>query len=140
MEFHLRISSAEEDAPLPRSMASIDDQLRSDLLTTAKNCGARIVERSGTDSATPIPATRTRSRRDVTMAPTDVVVALGSAGIFTAIYKVITTFIDRNKSRSVSLSVGNKKITITGHNMPEEVLVLNAILPELVNSHHNRAS
>jgi hypothetical protein len=70
---------------------------------------------------TPIPAARTRSRRDAILALTDVVVVLRSAGAFTALYKVITAFIDRNKGRSVSLSVGNKKITITGHNMPEEL-------------------
>ncbi len=64
--------------------------------------------------------------------PSDIIVALGSAGVFTAVYKAISSFLSRNRDRELTLERGEVKITIKGHSLPEEMDLLKKIAPELL--------
>jgi hypothetical protein len=47
-------------------------------------------------------------------------VALGSAGAFTALYRVIASYIGRNKERELVLEINGNKLSVKGHSLPEE--------------------
>lgn len=61
---------------------------------------------------------------------TEVVIALSSAGAFTAIYQVICKFLERNKDREITLERGKVKVTVKGHSLPEEKELLDALLTD----------
>ena len=50
----------------------------------------------------------------------NMVVALGSAGAFTAVYKIICKWFDRNKNRKLIIGTPDIHITIEGHSIPEQ--------------------
>lgn len=52
--------------------------------------------------------------------PTEFLVALGSAGAFTAVYKIICKYLERHKDRELTLEKDNVKVTLKGHSLPEE--------------------
>lgn len=64
--------------------------------------------------------------------PTEVIVALGSAGVFSALYQSISSYLMRNQNRELTLEKGKVKITIKGHSLPEEMELLKEIAPELL--------
>jgi hypothetical protein len=66
------------------------------------------------------------------ISPTEVIVALGSAGVFTALYQTITSYLARNKDREITLQKGKTKITIKGHSVPDEIELMQLMAPELV--------
>lgn len=66
------------------------------------------------------------------ISPAEVIVALGSAGIFTAVYQTIASYLTRNQSRELTLTKGKVTITIKGHSLPEETELLKKLAPELI--------
>jgi hypothetical protein len=64
--------------------------------------------------------------------PTEVIIGLGSAGVFTALYQTISSYLTRNQNRELTLEKGNIKITIKGHSLPEETELLKKLAPELL--------
>lgn len=63
----------------------------------------------------------------------EIVVALGSAGAFTALYKVICRLLEKNKYREVTIEGKRMKICLKGHSLPEERELLEKLAPELTN-------
>jgi hypothetical protein len=50
----------------------------------------------------------------------DMIVALGSAGAFTAVYRIICKWLDRNKNRKLIIKTRNAHVAIVGHSIPDE--------------------
>jgi hypothetical protein len=46
------------------------------------------------------------------VSPAEIIIALGSAGVFTAVYEVIKSYLNRNQGRELTLSRGEVSITI----------------------------
>lgn len=66
------------------------------------------------------------------ISPAEIIVALGSAGIFTAVYQTIASYLTRNQSRELTLTKGKITLTIKGHSLPEETELLKKLAPELL--------
>lgn len=66
------------------------------------------------------------------ISPAEIIVALGSAGIFSAVYQAIASYLTRNQSRELTLTKGKVTITIKGHSLPEETELLSKLAPELL--------
>ena len=66
------------------------------------------------------------------ISPAEVIIALGSAGIFTTIYQTIVSYLTRNQNRELTLTKGKVTITIKGHSLPEETVLLKKLAPELL--------
>ncbi len=62
----------------------------------------------------------------------DLVVTLGSAGVFTALYQIIFKLVEKNKDRSITIKFKKGEITINGHSLPEELDLLRIVAPELM--------
>ncbi|MCD4811489.1 hypothetical protein K8R14_02685 [bacterium] len=58
-------------------------------------------------------------KREVSLTP-EIIIALGSAGAFTALYQIISKFFEKNKDREITIEHEGTKITIKGHSLPEE--------------------
>lgn len=65
------------------------------------------------------------------LAVVDIIVALGSAGVFTALYQVMCKILERNANRSLTIKHKGGEITISGHSLPEETALLKLVAPEL---------
>lgn len=74
------------------------------------------------------------------ISPAEVIVAVGSAGIFTAVYQAIASYLKRHKDRELTLKKGEVAITIKGHSLPEETDLLKALAPELLPGEENGAA
>jgi len=66
------------------------------------------------------------------ISPAEIIVALSSAGIFTAVYQTISSYLIRNQARELTLTKGKVTITIKGHSLPEETELLKKLAPELL--------
>ena len=73
---------------------------------------------------------RERRQRVRGLPAIDIIIALGSAGVFTAFYKVICKFFEKNATRSLTIKYKGGEITINGHSLPEETALLNLIASE----------
>ena len=62
----------------------------------------------------------------------DIIVALSSAGVFTALYQVICKLIEKNKDRSVTIERGKTKISLNGYSLPEMKELLEQLAPEFL--------
>jgi hypothetical protein len=79
------------------------------------------------------------SLRNGAVSPSDLLVTIGSAGVFTAIYQTISSFLMRNQNRELTLSRGEQKITIKGHSLPEEKALLKLLAPEFLSDKKDSA-
>lgn len=61
----------------------------------------------------------------------EVVLALGSAGAFTAFYNIVSTLLSTNKNREITIKYNGSSISIKGHSVPEEQELLEQIAPQL---------
>lgn len=54
--------------------------------------------------------------------PVEVIVALGSAGAFTALFQLVSSFLSKNKDRELTISIPSegKTLTMKGHSLSEE--------------------
>ena len=66
------------------------------------------------------------------VSPGDIIVALGSAGAFTALYQVIFKLLEKNKNRAVTFEYEKTKISVTGYSLPEVKELLEQLAPELL--------
>jgi hypothetical protein len=89
---------------------------------------AQILREIELQKLTTVPVPRTRSLP----IPAEIVVAIGSAGAFTALYQVINKFLERNKDRELRLESQGRALTIKAHSLPEEQALLKQLAPELV--------
>jgi hypothetical protein len=62
---------------------------------------------------------------------TDIIVVLTSASSFTAFYKILCKYLDRNRDKEVTFDNKGTKVTIKGHSLPEERFIISTILPDL---------
>lgn len=69
-------------------------------------------------------------RRKRSLASAELIIALGSAGAFTALYKVICALIERKAGRSLTVKWGTGEVNIVGHSLPEERELVSRIWPE----------
>ena len=60
----------------------------------------------------------------------DVWIAMGSVGAFTALYKVICKYLERNNENELTIMNGDVKITIKAHSLPEESALIRKLFPE----------
>lgn len=82
--------------------------------------------------ASPPPNLPDYELRHGAISPAEIIVALGSAGIFTAVYQAIASYLTRNQARELTLTKGKVTITIKGHSLPEESELLKQLAPELL--------
>ena len=68
----------------------------------------------------------------------DIIVALGSAGAFTALYQVICKYLEKNKDREITIEREGTKICIKGHSVPEEKEFLKTFAIESMKEVHHR--
>ncbi len=54
----------------------------------------------------------------------DVIVALGSAGVFSALYQALKAYLSRSDNRQLVVETEKAKIEIKGHTLPEEAELL----------------
>ncbi len=73
-----------------------------------------------------------KSPRMRSVSPMDIIVALGSAGAFTALYQVIYKLLEKNKDRAVTIERGKTKISLKGYSLPEMKELLEQLAPELL--------
>lgn len=118
MDILLKISLGEEKR-VPSTRSS-DSALVSEIIN--------LVQQTGGETSS---SWRTRGG----VSPFEIIVALGYAGAFTAIYRVIRDFLNKNKDREIKIEridiEQEIKVTIKGHNLPEERELLEKILPEV---------
>jgi hypothetical protein len=62
----------------------------------------------------------------------EVIVTLGSAGAFTALYKVLSKVLNVNKNRQITIQHKESSISITGHSLMEEEALIKMIAPHLL--------
>ena len=62
----------------------------------------------------------------------EIIVTLGSAGAFTALYKVLSKLLNTNKSRQITIQHKESSISITGHSIMEEKELIKLIAPHLL--------
>ncbi len=72
--------------------------------------------------------------------PSEIIVALGSAGAFTAFYKVIRKLLEANKDRGVEFIRKGIKVSIKGHSLPEEKELLETLVPEFIHGNDDSTS
>lgn len=70
--------------------------------------------------------------RQGSITPAEIIIALGSAGLFTAVYQAISSYLTRNEGREIQLSKGKVSITVKGHSLPDEMQLLRELAPELL--------
>lgn len=61
----------------------------------------------------------------------DIILTLGSAGAFTALYQIICKLLEKNKDRRLVIKYKGGEVEITGHSLPEELSLLQKIAPGL---------
>lgn len=66
------------------------------------------------------------------ISPAEVIVALGSAGVFTVVYQCIASYLTRNQGRELTLTKGDVTITIKGHSLPDQTALIAKLAPELL--------
>ena len=64
--------------------------------------------------------------------PPEVIVALGSAGVFSALFRTVSSFLQRNTGHEVTMSRGDVSITLKAHTLSEERELLGLLAPELL--------
>ena len=67
------------------------------------------------------------ARRDGSIAlPTinEIIVTLGSAGAFSVLYQIVSAYLRRSDEREVTFEKDDMRITIKGHSLPEEKVLL----------------
>lgn len=64
--------------------------------------------------------------------PVGIMVALSSAGVFTAVYKAISIYLNRFNAKELTLTKNDITITIKGHSLPEEKELIQMLAPELL--------
>jgi len=62
----------------------------------------------------------------------DIVVALGSAGAFTALYQIICKLMEKDKDRELTIESDKKKVTLKGFKLPEAKELLKMLAPEVL--------
>jgi hypothetical protein len=61
----------------------------------------------------------------------EIIIAVGSAGVFSGLYQTIAQFLTRNKERELILEHDKTKLVLKGHSLSEEKEILRKLLPEL---------
>jgi hypothetical protein len=64
------------------------------------------------------------------VAASDLIVALGSGGAFTALYQVLSALIARHHEREIQIERGGVKVSLKGHSLAEEKDLLARLFPE----------
>jgi hypothetical protein len=67
------------------------------------------------------------------LAVSEIIIAISSAGAFTAIYQIIASILKKNEKRKITFKTKKTTISIEGHNISEEESLLKILAPELIN-------
>jgi hypothetical protein len=94
---------------------ALDAEFRLDLLATL-----------GDESKVYVEAMENDRGADLSSIPS-ILIALGSAGAFSAVYQVVVSYLGRNKERELVLEIGGNKLTVKGHSLPEEKELLSIL-------------
>ena len=78
-----------------------------------------------------------RGTADVFPAVKDMLVILGSVGAFSALWKIICTYLERNKNRELTIEREGRKVGIKGHNLPEEESLMSRLLQDTIRTKDN---
>ena len=62
----------------------------------------------------------------------DIIVTLGSAGAFTALYRVISKLLEKDKNCEVMIKRGETEICLKGYGLPKTNELLEQLAPELL--------
>jgi hypothetical protein len=70
----------------------------------------------------------------------EIILAIGSAGAFTALYQIIGSLLKKNENRELTLKLGDVELTLKGHTLPEEEALLERLAPELLAERRTQGS
>ncbi len=73
-------------------------------------------------------------RRRGVLSGTEIVVALGSAGVFTSVWEIIKALVNKHTSKEVTIAIGENSITVKGHRSHEEDELLENFYKQVINS------
>jgi hypothetical protein len=62
----------------------------------------------------------------------EIIIALGSVGAFTAIYQLLSSYVQRHSGKELSLEKNGTKISLKGHSQPEAMDIIRQLAPELL--------
>src|SRR5258708_39352136 len=94
MESLLRISASTEGPSLPPSFKGPPPDLISEIESIALKFSVRIVQPDASRSGS--MAAPSRASRESPFSPNDLIIPLGSAGVFSAIYQAISIFLEQH--------------------------------------------
>ena len=80
-------------------------------------------------------APRSPARMRTLPGAAEIIVALGSAGAFTALYQIISKLLERHKDREIKIERAGCSISLKAHGFTEEKELLKLLAPELLPTH-----
>ena len=87
----------------------------------------QMLEEAGIESYQQSISTSSGIRPRGAIVPTEIIVALGSAGVFTAFCQLICKIIEKNLDKEITIERGDVKVIIKGHSLSEEKSFLSQI-------------
>jgi hypothetical protein len=125
LKLSARADAASSTAEPNRPAANLDESFVVSLTHAVQQEGGQVYR--------PVSPHRTDARFDASQwhSLSEIVVGLGSAGVFTVLYKIIARYLDRNKAAEISFERSDIKITVKGHSLPAERELLAMLCPEL---------
>ena len=127
--------SVSDGRPRIPSLRRFDPILASEILKVTQSGSDPSVE---TRTSTQIRrGVRNRTARNSWVDAGNLIIGLGSAGAFSALYQVLCKYIDKDKTRSITIETKSVKLTLTGHSRAEEKAMLELLFPELRRKQRN---
>lgn len=68
----------------------------------------------------------------------EIIISLGSAGVFTSLYKIICRYIEAGTKRKVTIRINDIEIIIDGHNILQEEELLKILKPYFKNDNDKK--
>lgn len=104
---------------------------RSEIETLLSNEIVQPIQNVGGKAFLQPPEKQTYRVTEVLSIP-EIIIALGSTGVFAGILKILHKFLESNKNREITLIRKDKKIRIKGHSQREERELLRELFPDLI--------
>jgi hypothetical protein len=70
------------------------------------------------------------NRRSSDLISPELIVALGSAGAFSGVFRLLLSYLTRHRDRIITVQRGNTKVTIKGHSQPQETALMATLFPD----------
>ena len=127
----LKVSVEKRESKIP-SLQGLDSDLIAEVTAAVRAVGGEVTENrkpSGKGHGQ-IRRERDKSVRHGWVPTSELIIALGSAGVFSAAFQAICRYFEKDRNRSITVEIGKKKVVINGHKLPEERELIDYLLPE----------